>query len=225
MGVGKGDASAVIDVVMPQTTGCSLAGNTAVMLSRRVGSRIARCPPRPPLVGADGVHVADPRRLPRVQREPAVRVLEEKPDFLEGVPVVLDVPRHGLIAARRGQPDLFPGQRVLAVEPIRPLRVTRVPVHRDPDQVLGHRLRAGVAQLPPDTGLVHAVPVGQLSDFVLHDQVGPGSRLRVVGRRLVMPRSASGQLNQGLVHVPPAPHERPPGTQMLVSRFRETPAR
>lgn len=42
MGVGNGDASAVTDVVIPHTTGCSRAGKIAVMLSRRVGSRMAR---------------------------------------------------------------------------------------------------------------------------------------------------------------------------------------
>src|SRR5215472_3531391 len=43
MAVGNGDDSAVIDVVIPHTTGSSLAGNIRVMLSRPVGSRIARC--------------------------------------------------------------------------------------------------------------------------------------------------------------------------------------
>jgi len=42
IGVWNGDASAVIDVAIPHTKGCNLAGNTTVMLSLRVGSRMAR---------------------------------------------------------------------------------------------------------------------------------------------------------------------------------------
>ena len=40
---GNGDAPTAIDVVIPHATGSSRAGNTAVMLSLRVGTRIGRC--------------------------------------------------------------------------------------------------------------------------------------------------------------------------------------
>src|ERR1700761_2113925 len=42
IGVSNGDASAVMEVLMPQTCGFSLAGSTRVALIRRVGTRMAR---------------------------------------------------------------------------------------------------------------------------------------------------------------------------------------
>ncbi len=129
---------------------------------------------------------------------------------------MLDVPRHGLIAARCGQPDLLPGQRVLTVEPVRPLGVTRVPVHGDADQILRHGLLTRVAQMPPNTCLVNAIAVGQLGLFVLDHQIRPGRRLRIIAGWFVVPPPRFGQVDEGLMHLPPAPDERTPGPKMLV---------
>src|ERR1700733_3804101 len=85
-------------------------------------------PPVPLLVRIHGVHVADPRALPRVQREPAVLIFEEQPDLFGGILVVLDSPRHGLVITRRGRSYLLPGQQIFPVELVRPLKISGVPV-------------------------------------------------------------------------------------------------
>ncbi|GFJ90732.1 hypothetical protein Prum_043740 [Phytohabitans rumicis] len=60
--------------------------------------------------------------------------------------------------------------------PVGPLRVVRVPVDGDPDQVAGDRFGAGVVEGPPDDTPVAAFPVRQGGDLLLHDQAGAGGQ-------------------------------------------------
>jgi hypothetical protein len=75
-------------------------------------------------------------------------VLEAQPQLLERVPVVADTPRHRVLTVvERLQLQLVPREGLLAVEQVRALRIARVPVDRDTDQVSGDGRVAGVEQL------------------------------------------------------------------------------
>ena len=50
-------------------------------------------------------------------------ILEEQPDFLDGVPVVLDLPEHRLAVALRAEVQLIPGERMRSVKLVRSFRV------------------------------------------------------------------------------------------------------
>lgn len=73
-------------------------------------------------------------------------VVEEQPDFLEGVAIVLRLPSHLLTSTGRSEIEFLPGQGVRSVVSVGALGVTGVAVDGDTDQVAGHRLGAGVAQ-------------------------------------------------------------------------------
>jgi len=119
---------------------------------------------------------------------------------------------------------LFPGQRIVAVELVRPLGVAGETIHGDPNQILRYRMRTGVPQLPPDPGLIHAIPVDQLGVFVLHNQVRPRRRLLIRNRCLFALHPARSRLGQGIVHLLPPPDDRPTGAQMLIGGLGEAAA-
>src|SRR5690606_12233182 len=130
--------------------------------------------PRPPLLLADGVRVFDLRAPSGVEGEPSTGVLEEQPDFLERVPVELLVPVHGLAAvwaaAVRLKVEFAVAEGVLAVVAVGPLGVVGEAVHRDPDEVAGDRLGAGVVEGSAYRAAVGAVAVGEGGFFPLHDE-------------------------------------------------------
>jgi hypothetical protein len=66
--------------------------------------------------------------------------------------------------------QLLPGERVCPVELVGPLRVARIAVHRDADEVARDRLGAGIAELPPLDRVVPAPVVVQLGVVVLDDE-------------------------------------------------------
>jgi hypothetical protein len=106
--------------------------------------------------------------------------------------------------------DLVPGQRIVPVELVGPLRVTGIAVYGDPDLVPRDRLPAGVTELPADASRIEAVAADQLGDLVVDHQFRPGRR------RLVLTRAMSRclvirQRLQGIVHVQPPPHDPTPG--------------
>jgi len=135
--------------------------------------------PAAPLLLAHRVGVLDPYRLARVQREAALFVLEQQPDFLESVAVVLGLPAHRLAAAGRSESKLIPGQRVFAVVGVGPFRLARVAVDADADQVAGDRFAAGVPQQTAHRQPVETAVVVQAGCVVLDDDCRAG-RVRLL---------------------------------------------
>jgi hypothetical protein len=94
----------------------------------------------------------------------ALLAIEEQPNLLERIPVMVSGPVHRVAAALAMpgvQGDLIPGQRVLAVEPVGALRVAGIAIDRDPDQVASDGLGAAVDQPAPLSEPVDAVVVAQ----------------------------------------------------------------
>lgn len=126
----------------------------------------------------DGVGVFDDGVLAGVKGEASSGlVVESQPDFLDRVPVGLDLPAHGLVpvvSVPGLEADLVPAQRVFPVEQVGALRVAGVPVDRDAHQVAGDRLGADVTDPAAHAGPVPAVAVlvGQLGVVVDHQQPG-----------------------------------------------------
>ncbi len=137
-----------------------------------------------------------------VEREPAVGVLEEQPDLLERVPVVLGAPQHRLpgrrVAAVRLEVELGERQRTVAVVPVGARRVVGEPVDRDAHEVSGDRLRAGVVERPPDHAPVDPVLVRERRHLLLDDQPGAGRHPLLRDRRVAQRRLAG---RAGVPHI------------------------
>ena len=123
-----------------------------------------------PLVVADGIAVFEHRRFAGIDRVPAVLVLEQQPQFFEGVSVVLDAPADRLTVDLCVKVDLLPGQRIHAVELVRPLGVAGIAIDGYPDEVSGNGPAGRIEQLAPLTSAVHVRVVDQLGVVVLNDQ-------------------------------------------------------
>lgn len=67
-------------------------------------------------------------------------------------------------------------------------------------------------------------PVCQLGDLVFHHQLMAERQLRIIDRLVADPGRAARRLDECLVHLPPAPEERPSSVQLGVRRLGEAAA-
>lgn len=135
--------------------------------------------PGPPLLLADAVRVLDCGPVAGVEREAPLTVLEQQPDLLEGVPVVLRPPVHRLgvtdvVVPASLELQFGEGEGVLAVMPVGAAGVVRVTVDRHACQVAGDRLGAGVVQLAANDAPVAVVGVGEGCQLPFDDQASAG---------------------------------------------------